>query len=100
MKPEVLLELLESPADHVKIRVSYEPLQTSVVPGGLCKVKGEYRVIVDKRASAEERVATLAGAIARTLATAVTAPELDTAAVELSPKVREVLRMYEPSAKP
>ena len=95
MKPEVLLELLESAAEQLKIRVSYEPLQTSVVPGGLCKVKGEYRVIVDKRASAEERVATLAGAIARMLATAT--PQLDTAALELPPKVREVLRMYEPS---
>ena len=98
MKPEVLLELLESAAEQLKIRVSYEPLQTSVVPGGLCKVKGEYRVIVDKRASAEERVATLAGAIARMLATQV--PQLDAAALDLSPKVREVLRMYEPATPP
>ncbi len=33
MKPEVLLELLESTADQLGIKVSYEPLQTSVVKG-------------------------------------------------------------------
>ena len=65
MKPEVLLELLESAAEQLKIRVSYEPLQTSVVPGGLCKVKGEHRVIVDKRATDGEKVTVLATALAK-----------------------------------
>ena len=96
MKPEVLLELLESAAEQLKIRVSYEPLQTSVVPGGLCKVKGEYRVIVDKRATAEERVTTLATAIASMVART----QLDTTSLELSPKVLEVLRMREPGSGP
>ena len=95
MKPEVLLELLESAAEQLKIRVSYEPLQTSVVPGGLCRVKGEYRVIVDKRASAEERVSTLASAIARM----IERTQLDSQMLELSPKVQEILRMYA-SGKP
>jgi hypothetical protein len=90
MKPDVLLELLESAAEQLKIRVSYEPLQTSVVPGGLCKVKGEYRVIVDKRASPEERVTTLATAIARM----VERTQADTTTLDLPPKVQEVLRMY------
>jgi hypothetical protein len=90
MKPEVLLELLESAAEQLKIRVSYEPLQTSVVPGGLCKVKGEYRVIVDKRATAEERVTTLATALAQMMERT----QVDTSTLDLSPKVQEVLRMY------
>jgi hypothetical protein len=90
MKPEVLLELLESAAEQLKIRVSYEPLQTSVVPGGLCKVKGEYRVIVDKRATAEERVTTLAASIARM----VERTETDTTALDFPPKVQEVLKLY------
>jgi hypothetical protein len=93
MKPEVLLELLESAAEQLKVRVSYEALQTSVVHGGLCRVKGEYRIIVDKRASAEERVTTLATALAQM--TKVT--KLDTTTVDLPPKVREVLRMHEPA---
>lgn len=92
MKPEVVLELLETAAEQLKVRVSYEPLQTSVVHGGLCRVKGEYRIIVDKRASAEERVTTLATALAQVLKHT----GVDSAAVELSPKVREVLKMHEP----
>jgi len=38
MKPDVMLELLEAAAEQLKVRVSYEPLQTSVVHGGLCRV--------------------------------------------------------------
>lgn len=89
MKPEVLLELLENAAEQLGIRVTYEPLQTSVVHGGLCRVKGQYRIIVDKRATAEERMVTLATAIAT----------FDTSELELAPKVREVLRQYEGSTK-
>jgi len=94
MKPEVVLELLEAAAEKLQVRVNYEPLQTSVVHGGLCRVKGEYRIIVDKRASAEERVTTLATALAQVMKLSGIA--LDDAALELPPKVREVLRMHEP----
>jgi len=87
MKAEVLLELLEAAADQLGIAVTYEALQTSVVNGGLCKVKGVYRVIIDKRASAEERVTTLATAIA----------SFDTSELALPPKVRDVLRTHEGS---
>jgi hypothetical protein len=94
MKPEVVLELLEAAAEKLQVRVSYEPLQTSVVHGGLCRVKGDYRIIVDKRASAEERVTTLATALAQVMKQNGIAP--DDAALELPPKVREVLRTHEP----
>lgn len=83
-----MLELLEAAADQLGIKVSYEPLQTSGIAtgmrGGLCRVKGAYRVIIDKRASDEERVATLATAIA----------SFDTTELELPPQVRDLLRMY------
>ncbi len=85
MKPEVMLELLEAAAEQLGIRVSYEPLQTSVVHGGLCRVKGVYRIIVDKRATSEERITTLATALAT----------FDVSELELSQKVREVLRQHE-----
>lgn len=91
MKQEVLLELLETAADQLGIKVSYEPLQTgiasstSLMRGGLCRVKGQYRVIIDKRATDEERVQTLATALAG----------FDTTELELPQKVRDVLRMYE-----
>jgi hypothetical protein len=95
MKPEVALELLENTAAQLAVRVSYEPLQTSVMHGGLCKVKGQYRIIVDKRATAEERVITVATA----LATIVAARPADAPALELDPKAREILRQYEASSK-
>ena len=89
MKPEVMLELLENAADQLGIKVSYEPLQTgglqSVLRGGLCKVKGEYRVIIDKRATSEERMTTLASAVAK----------FDTTELELPQKVREYIRLHE-----
>ena len=89
MKSDVMLELLEGAADKLGIKVSYEPLQTSGIQtglrGGLCKVKGTYRVIIDKRATEEERVTTLATAIAG----------FDTKELELPQKVRDLLRMYE-----
>jgi hypothetical protein len=94
MKPEVVLQLLETAAEQLKVRVSYEALQTSVVHGGLCRVKGEYRIIVDKRASAEERVTTVATALARVMKLDGVIPA--DAVKALPPKVRDVLRMHEP----
>ena len=88
MKPEVMLELLEAAAEQLGIRVSYEPLQSSVVHGGLCRVKGVYRIIVDKRATSEERVTTLATAIAT----------FDVSELELPQKARELLRLHEASS--
>ena len=89
MKPEVVLELLENVADQLGVKVSYEALATTVVHGGLCKVKGAYRIIVDKRATSEKRVITLATALST----------FDTTELELAPKVREILRQYEGSSK-
>ena len=93
MKPEVLLELIEAAADQLGIRVSYETFQSSVVGnglrGGLCRVKSplgmQWRVIIDKRAGTDERIQALASAVAG----------FDTTELELSDKVREVLRTYE-----
>jgi hypothetical protein len=90
MKPEVMLELLESAADQLGIKVSYEPLHSSGVTGlrgGLCRVKGTYRIIIDKRATNEERMVTLATSLAG----------FETSELELPQKVRDLLRTYEGS---
>jgi hypothetical protein len=93
MKPEVTLELLEAAADQLGIKVSYDALQASGLgslgTGGLCRVKGAYRIIIDKRASSEERVTTLATALAT----------FDTSELELPAKVRELLRAHEGSGR-
>jgi len=97
MKPEVMLELLESAADQLGVRVSYEPLQSSLqtgLRGGLCRVKNatgmQWRVIIDKRAATEERVATLSTALGG----------FDTSHLELPEKVREHLKLYAPKTGP
>ena len=93
MKADVLLERLESAAAEVGVKVSYEQISTSVGTalgkGGLCRVKGQFRVIIDKRASAAERVATLATALGRF------APQL--AELDLPREVREALEDHRPS---
>lgn len=90
MKPDVLLEHLESAAEQLGIRVSAEQLQNNVVSGGLCKVKGEYRIIMDKRATAEERVSIVATALA-----SFGAAKLEP--LQLHTKVRELLHLHVPS---
>jgi hypothetical protein len=89
MKPDVMLELLETAAEQLSVQVSYEPMLASVGFGGLCRVKGQYRVIIDKRATVQDRITTLASALA----------SFDTADLELPEKVREVLRFHEGSAR-
>lgn len=72
MKPEVLLELLETTAAEFAVKVSYEQIDRTtalaMASGGLCRVKGQYRVIIDKRSTPEERVATLAASLAKLIA--------------------------------
>ena len=84
MKPEAMLQELEAAAEKLSVRVSYEAFGHSVSGGGLCRVKGELRVIIDKRATAQERVATLAEALS----------SLDCSQVFLTPSVREVVDYY------
>ena len=95
MKADVLLERLESAAAELGVKVSYEQLATTVGlgpnRGGLCRVKGQFRVIIDKRASAAERVATLASALGRF--------DAQLAALELAPEVRDALEDHRPARR-
>ncbi|MCA9677643.1 MAG: hypothetical protein H6708_18660 [Kofleriaceae bacterium] len=95
MKQEVILELLEAAAEQLTVKVSYESLAATVGHGGLCRVRSrptpgaagptwQYRVIIDKRATVQERVATLASSLA----------QLDTSDLPLHDKVREVLFLH------
>jgi hypothetical protein len=65
MKTEDMLHELEAVAHKKAIRISYEAIGGELGAGGLCKVKGEHRVIVDKRATDGEKVTVLAQALAR-----------------------------------
>ncbi len=79
-----MLQELEAAADKLGVQVSYEALNVSVGHGGLCRVKDSYRVIIDKRTTPQERVATLAEALSK----------LDSSELFLTPKVREVVDYY------
>ena len=65
MKPKDLLVELESAAQSLDVKVSYESIASMVVRGGLCKVKGQYRVIIDKRLNLEERANMLSKSLAK-----------------------------------
>lgn len=62
--PELLAEVEEA-AKQLGIRVTYENLAGELGSGGLCKVKGEWRAILDKRCTPGERVSILAMALTR-----------------------------------
>jgi hypothetical protein len=75
---------LEASAARLSIAVSYEALQTVVGGGGLCRVKGAYRIIIDKRASIGERATTLAAALA----------QVGVDADALSPRARDLVAVH------
>ena len=85
MKMDPILEELEAVAAKLGVKVSYESLAETVGGGGLCKVKGTFRVIIEKRGTVGEKLATLARALAA----------LDTSAVFLSPSAREIVERYQ-----
>jgi hypothetical protein len=57
---------LEGLAETMGVRVSYEPM-TGIVSGrgGLCRVRGQFRIIIDRRHKAPERLQILADALGR-----------------------------------
>jgi hypothetical protein len=84
MKMDVLLEELERAATQLGVKVSYEVLAETVGGGGLCKVKGAYRVIVEKRGTSGEKAVTLARALAQV-------PAVDAGALGLSEAARDLV---------
>jgi hypothetical protein len=83
MKPEQMTEALEAAAAHLGVRVRYETMTGETAgSGGLCKLKGQWCVIVDRKTPAAERAALLVDALAG----------FDTEAVFLPPEVRDALQ--------
>ena len=83
MKAEHITEILETAAGQLGVKVQYDTLVASgpTGGGGLCKVKGEWRIIIDKKTAPSERASILADALAA----------MDTESIFLPPKVREML---------
>jgi hypothetical protein len=82
MKTEQIAEILEQAAAQLGIRVRYETMTGDTAgSGGLCKVKGEWCVIVDRKTPPPERAALLIEALAG----------FDTDGVFLPPALRDAL---------
>jgi hypothetical protein len=82
MKPEQITETLEQAAAQLGVRVRYETMTGDTAgSGGLCKVKGEWCVIVDRKTPSADRAALLIEALAG----------FDTDAVFLPPQLREAI---------
>ncbi|MEX1364414.1 MAG: hypothetical protein AB1Z98_14910 [Nannocystaceae bacterium] len=82
MKVQQQLEALELLAEAISVRVSYEPMAGIVQrTGGLCRVRGEYRIIIDRRLKTPERVQILVEALQR----------FDTSGHELDPEIHRLL---------
>jgi hypothetical protein len=65
VKLEDTLKELETVCEKKQIRVSYENIGGELGMGGLCKVKGEHRIIVDKRAAPGDKINVIAAALAK-----------------------------------
>jgi hypothetical protein len=82
---ENVLSDLEAAAEKLGIKVTYEALQETVGGGGLCKVKGVYRVIIDKRGTVGEKLSTLARALSG----------FDLEGIFLSPAARDIVEQHQ-----
>jgi len=82
MRAEQMTESLEQAAAHLGVRVRYETMTGETAgSGGLCKLKGQWCVLIDRRTPPAERAALLVDALAG----------FDTEGIYLPPEVREAL---------
>lgn len=83
MKPEQIIEALEAACTQLGVVVKYENM-TGETSGaaGLCKVKGQWRVLIDKKLNVSDRTAVLVDALSR----------FDTENIYLPPQVREAVQ--------
>ncbi len=82
--PEQIFETLVTVADQLSVKVRFETLPPGGVlnSGGLCRVRGQWTLIIDKKATPAERVSVMVDALER----------FDTDALDLTPRVRELVR--------
>ncbi len=85
MKTKNALEELEALAQKLEVTVGYDAFTgEGMSAGGLCKVKGKWRIIIDRRNTDTERVVVLARALGR----------FDLEEHFISPALRELIEKY------
>ena len=67
MNGAILLQQLEELAERLGIAVHYENLSLGESPGrgGMCRIKGEYVLIIHRQASTTEKIQIMADALRR-----------------------------------
>ena len=89
MDTSTALTELEALAGKLDVLVIYDHLTgEGMGTGGLCKVKGKWRVIIERRCSPSERVSVLAQALCH----------FDLEGQFLSPSLREYVERFRPPA--
>jgi len=86
LEDKALLAQLEELADSLSLKVRYEKIkkEASFYPGGLCRVKGEDLFIINKNASADDKIQALATGMIL----------FDLSQVYIKPALREFLLRY------
>ncbi|MBI5044021.1 MAG: hypothetical protein HZC10_09410 [Nitrospirae bacterium] len=86
MKSELILQQLEELAEKLSIKVSYDSLREGNIntKGGICRVENNYRILVDKRLPAREKVDVIARCISK----------FDLSQYFIAPEVRELIIAY------
>jgi len=87
-----VLEYLEDLALKLGVEAVYEKLENKdfLATGGLCKVKGKYKIFIDRSETIERRKEILAGALS----------SFDREDVYILPYVREILEKAKEQRKP
>lgn len=82
-KDENLLRQLEELAENLDVKVRYEQLKKegAFFPGGLCKVKGQDIIIINSKASIEDKIETMSRALR----------SFDLSQIYVLPAIRELL---------
>lgn len=83
MKESAILQNLEEIAEQLNIKVCSVNLKqySHCIKSGLCRVRGEYRVIVDKHLNLSEKIDVLIEAL----------QEFDATALSIHPKIRKLI---------
>jgi hypothetical protein len=83
MKPQEVMEHLEDLAEALGVEIVYEKLRNEEfrVEGGLCRIKGRYKIFVDRAENVENQIWVLAKALSF----------LDTEEIYVLPHVRGLL---------
>jgi hypothetical protein len=91
MKAEQITEALEQAAAQVSVRVRYETMTgDSAGAGGLCKIRGEWTVIMDRKSPPSDRAALLLEALSG----------FDFDGIYLPPEIRDALAERRAASRP